>query len=327
MLGDVTYILPENSSLSDDLFLQSLKGRKIKVSLRFGRLLSRVLECLFPKLFYPDSDGVIVLGDIPLRGLKNQIVLVHQPNLLDPSVSSNSSRSIKFKVMRGIFRYNLKTVRNVIVQSDVMKEGLISSYPDLRGRVISIPQPAPDWFRETKILSRTFHNDGLVLFYPAAGYPHKNHKLIEVLLQNDSFSQNIVKVVTTLENKDSFHGMLQQKKNHNIGQVSPNVCLEMYSKVDALFFPSLAESYGLPLVEAMKLGLPIICSDLPFARWMCGDNAVYFDPEDAVSAAKAINLLREKLISGWRPSWGKALEKLPANWNVIGEQFVDLLDR
>jgi len=327
MIDDAIYILPGNGALSDELFLKTLKGQNIKVRLRAGRLLSRMLECLFPKFFFPDSKGVIVLGDIPLRGLKNQIVLVHQPNLLAPSVSPNSSRSIKFKVMRCIFRYNLKSVRSVIVQSDVMKNDLISTYPSLIGRVISIPQPAPGWFHGIKLLHKKDYNEGLVLFYPAAGYPHKNHKLIENLLQNDSLSQNIDKVVTTLEDKEQFCDMLQLQKVDNIGQVSPNACLETYSKVDALFFPSLAESYGLPLVEAMKLGLPVICADLPYARWMCGDTAIYFDPFDVNSAADAIKQMNEQLSSGWRPSWSDALGKLPSSWKEVGEQFVGLLEK
>jgi len=325
-LGDVSYIFPDTGPLSADAFLKKIRGQKLRVRIGGGRLLSRVLECLFPRLFFPDSDAVIVLGDIPLRGLKNQIVFVHQSNLLDPSISHFSSKSFKFKVMRCIFRFNLKSVRGVVVQSDVMKSELISSYPALNGRVISIPQPSPSWFCDTKILIRSSYDDGLSLFYPAAGYPHKNHKIIENLLQNDSLSQNIDKVVTTLEDKESFYDMFQSPKVHNIGLVSPSGCLEAYSKADALFFPSLAESYGLPLVEAMKLGLPIICSDLPYARWMCGENAVYFDPTNVSSAANAIKQMRDQLASGWRPSWDTARSKLPTGWDDVGKQFVDLLE-
>ena len=99
----------------------------------------------------------------------------------------------------------------------------------------------------------------------------------------------------------------------------------MYSRVDALFFPSVAESYGSPLVEAMVTGLPVVCSDLPFARWMCGDEGIYFDPHDQKSASAALAELSHRLESGWRPDWRKALGKLPRDWDAVGEAFLELL--
>jgi glycosyltransferase involved in cell wall biosynthesis len=54
--------------------------------------------------------------------------------------------------------------------------------------------------------------------------------------------------------------------------------LNLYRSVDACIFPSICESFGHPLVEAMALAKPLICSDLPFAREICGDYPVYVDP-------------------------------------------------
>lgn len=57
----------------------------------------------------------------------------------------------------------------------------------------------------------------------------------------------------------------------------------------ALLFPSRAEGFGLPAVEAAMLGCPVICSDLPVFREILGDKAVYLDPGDLYSWAKAVN--------------------------------------
>jgi glycosyltransferase involved in cell wall biosynthesis len=51
----------------------------------------------------------------------------------------------------------------------------------------------------------------------------------------------------------------------------------------ALLFPSLAEGYGLPALEARALGCPVICSDLPVFREGLGNNAVYLNVNDAYS--------------------------------------------
>lgn len=54
---------------------------------------------------------------------------------------------------------------------------------------------------------------------------------------------------------------------------------QLYQQVDACLFPSICESFGHPLVEALAVGKPIICADRPYAREICGDRAVYVDPD------------------------------------------------
>lgn len=56
----------------------------------------------------------------------------------------------------------------------------------------------------------------------------------------------------------------------------------------ALLFPSLVEGYGLPLVEALRCGTPVIASDLPVFREIAGDIPDYLDPIDGPSWARAI---------------------------------------
>ncbi|WP_198266707.1 hypothetical protein [sulfur-oxidizing endosymbiont of Gigantopelta aegis] len=106
--------------------------------------LSRLFECLFPHFYFPGTEQLIVLGDIPLRNYQNQVVLFHQPNLIRPHINKNTGMTFKFKILRLLFRYNLKFVRKMIVQTIVMKEQLEQSYPELRDRIVVIPQPAPD---------------------------------------------------------------------------------------------------------------------------------------------------------------------------------------
>jgi glycosyltransferase involved in cell wall biosynthesis len=82
----------------------------------------------------------------------------------------------------------------------------------------------------------------------------------------------------------------------------------------ALLAPSLAEGYGLPVAEALALGTPVICSDIPAHRDVGGGAPDYLDPRDAAgwraaigdyaepgSARRAAQLRRLK---GWKaPSW------------------------
>jgi glycosyltransferase involved in cell wall biosynthesis len=67
---------------------------------------------------------------------------------------------------------------------------------------------------------------------------------------------------------------------------------KLYQECNAFVFPSLAESFGHPLVEAMASGLPIIASDIPVNREICGDAAVYFNPLDPADCVHKILLLK-----------------------------------
>lgn len=59
----------------------------------------------------------------------------------------------------------------------------------------------------------------------------------------------------------------------------------------ALIFPSFAEGYGLPPLEAVARGLPVLCSDLPVLREVLRDLPVYLDPTDVYAWTKAIQSL------------------------------------
>lgn len=61
----------------------------------------------------------------------------------------------------------------------------------------------------------------------------------------------------------------------------------LLGEATALVMPSLAETIGLPLVEALDAGCPVVAADLAYARDVCGDAAVYFDAADAMSCARA----------------------------------------
>jgi len=80
---------------------------------------------------------------------------------------------------------------------------------------------------------------------------------------------------------------------HTIGAVPYDSIESIYKRSDIFVFPSLVESFGHPLAEAMASGLPVIASDIPIHREICGDSAIYFDPLDVDGFAKQILRLCE----------------------------------
>jgi glycosyltransferase involved in cell wall biosynthesis len=76
-------------------------------------------------------------------------------------------------------------------------------------------------------------------------------------------------------------------KIENLGVMSREKLYEAYGETGALVFPSTSESFGLPLVEASRIGLPIIASELDYVRDVC-EPVETFDPRSPTSIARAI---------------------------------------
>jgi glycosyltransferase involved in cell wall biosynthesis len=62
------------------------------------------------------------------------------------------------------------------------------------------------------------------------------------------------------------------------GPLSAEEIAGLYTAADIFVFPSLAESFGFPMAEAMSHGLPIVAADTPVNREMCGEAAFFFSP-------------------------------------------------
>lgn len=77
----------------------------------------------------------------------------------------------------------------------------------------------------------------------------------------------------------------------NVGFIPYAEIQRFYQESDIFVFSSIAESFGHPLVEAMASGLPIVASDIPICREICGEAALYFDPMDPQELAQKILLL------------------------------------
>jgi len=74
-----------------------------------------------------------------------------------------------------------------------------------------------------------------------------------------------------------------------VGPLGKKEIEEQYRNADIFVFPSLTESFGHPMVEAMAHGLPVVAADTPVNREMCGDAAIYFSPLEPADLAQAIH--------------------------------------
>lgn len=130
--------------------------------------------------------------------------------------------------------------------------------------------------------------------YVADGEAHKNHRnLVDawVILASEGLYPSLA---LTLSNRDaSLLAWIQQQvamhglRLSNLGQLSHEKLLCVYGQSKALVFPSISESFGLPLLEAHQASLPIVASELDFVRDVC-DPVQTFNPHSPTSIARAV---------------------------------------
>jgi glycosyltransferase involved in cell wall biosynthesis len=79
----------------------------------------------------------------------------------------------------------------------------------------------------------------------------------------------------------------------SLGYVPDEDMPGIYAASEALVFPSLAEGFGLPIIEAMACGTPVIVSGVSCLPEVAGDAALIIDPNDPADIARAMELILE----------------------------------
>lgn len=133
------------------------------------------------------------------------------------------------------------------------------------------PQPEPDQFE---------------LLYVTRPYPHKNLSFIGqfgAALHSLNIRINVQLTITQAE----YNALdpITQRYVTPIGPLKLEELAGAYANADGVLFPSLLEAFSAAPLEAMALGLPLVASDRPFVRTVCGHYPIYIDPLDPKAAA------------------------------------------
>ncbi|MEJ2009039.1 MAG: glycosyltransferase family 1 protein, partial [Acidobacteriota bacterium] len=134
------------------------------------------------------------------------------------------------------------------------------------------------------------------VFYPANRWFHKNHdNLLKALLIIKKESGIEVPCLFTGFDYEKGYQLNEKIKEYvlsgqarSIGYVTLEEMKYLYKHAEMLCFPSLFEGFGMPPVEAMASGCPVICSNTTSLPEVVGDAALVFDPTDPRDIADKI---------------------------------------
>ena len=147
------------------------------------------------------------------------------------------------------------------------------------------------------------------LIYVGNAYPHKNLEGIFAALKILTDQKIDIRLINPCP-RDVFYKRLTRKaKELGLsdkvilpGFVPDDDLIALYQEAAAFVTATFSEGFGIPGLEAMSLGTPVVCSDIPILREIYGDAALFFDPKNPKDIAEKVNLiltdirLKQKLI-------------------------------
>ncbi|MDP2073001.1 glycosyltransferase [Hydrogenophaga sp.] len=234
------------------------------------------------------EDVVLCFGNLPpLHKSRGKVFVYLQNRYL------SAHRSLKGLPLKAQVRIHLERLwlrrylrdATVIVQTETMAQ-------EVRQNLHRSCEILP--FAPRVIHSREGRSPLFDFVYVASGEPHKNHRnLIEawVMLAQKGMRPTLC---LTLDESNDAHLLdwirtRQTNEGLNIHNRKSDVANmpALYAQSLALIFPSLFESFGLPLIEARDAGLPILASELDYVRDVIEPHAS-FDPSSALSISRAV---------------------------------------
>ena len=167
--------------------------------------------------------------------------------------------------------------------SDLIKTKEVTTATNYYNQVFDEPEK---WIK-SKTLPQF---DGITCLSVSTNSTHKNFPITIEVIKNLRLNYPNLKVrfVFTFNAKEMPVPKELESYFFFVGKVDVSEVPYLYEQADIMFMPSLLECFTATYPEAMKMGVPIVTTDLEFARGLCGEAACYYSAVDANAAADAI---------------------------------------
>lgn len=179
----------------------------------------------------------------------------------------------------------------IIVQQQWLRDQFKQRF-GVRKVIVAHPRSAVDHVAQQRngAMPRTF-------FYPAFPRVFKNIELLgECAARLERNSAWSGKILITLDGSENAYARTMRERYGHLRSLvflglQDRLQMEtLYSECDTVIFPSMLETWGLPISEAKARKIPVLAADLPYARETVGnyDAIRFFDPQDAESLAQLL---------------------------------------
>jgi len=181
-----------------------------------------------------------------------------------------------------------KSVR-VLTVSEAAKRAILETFDCDPAKIVVTPNGVDEIFFEDGPRA-----EGRYFLFVGNDKPHKNvGRLVEAFVRDD-IGARLVLVGAEFARYRDVPGVLTP------GFVSSSELAALVRGAIALVMPSLEEGFGLPVLEAMAAGAPVIASDIPSLREVTGGRAFHVDPRSVDAIASAMRNVTHEHVGGAR---------------------------
>ena len=234
------------------------------------------------------GDLVLCMGNLPplLTCAGKVVVFLQNRYLVEDLPFKGISKKVRLRIAieRLWLRLRLQEDVKVVVQTPSMQR--------VTQHALGVLPHVLPFFPNTDTKSPSRPDSTVRFLYPATADKHKNHvNLLAAWKLLHSAGVCIQLHLTVENNREVLEIIAQLQKDgvsiFNHGPLSRSQLSSLYGCCTALIYPSYLESFGLPLLEAEAMGLPVIASEMDYVRDVIVP-AETFDPHSAVSISRAV---------------------------------------
>jgi glycosyltransferase involved in cell wall biosynthesis len=249
-------------------------------------------------------------GTVPFAGSAPVLLTVHDLQYRQfPQYFSRARREyLSFMMPRSVRRASV-----IATPSDYVRDTVIEAFGIDPDRVVTVPHgvppiamPSPE--QQSAVAARCGLGHRPYVIYPAITHPHKRHALLVDMVRalagdgDDDLALVLIGGLGAAE-PDLQRAIAAADVADRVvrpGRVTDDERDALIAGARALVFPSEYEGFGAPLIEAMLLGAPVVCSAHPALREVAGDAAVVVTDADGAGWAAAVleaDRRRDELVS------------------------------
>lgn len=280
--------------------------KKIEVNAHWYSVKEQVL---IPLAIFREKPDLVHFPhfNVPLAWRGKFVVTVHDLTISEYGRTISTSKFYPAYLAKRFF-YNLTlrkalfSSQKILVPSNLVKKDLIKNFKLLKNKVAVTYEAADEFFikygkktisegEERKVMATYGVKKPFIL---TVGIPFPQKNIVKVLEALTTLPKELSLVHVSARNKFSENLMETSsrfkvdKRFVQTGRVTNEDLSILYKGAEALVFPSLSEGFGLPGLEAMASGCPVIVSDIEVFKEVYGDAALYFNPKNNLDLANKI---------------------------------------
>lgn len=258
------------------------------LNLRFQRALDAEIVYSFPGYIFPD-----------VVGLRHVLMVPDIQHEYFPEFFSED----ELEERRRLYGDSIRRADHICAISEFTRQTLIERLGVPPEKITAVPlaadpifsdQPQPD--HDARVLRKYGLSPGGYFYFPAHTWLHKNHRTVVAALHLLKQKRGLTPLLVCSGGTHRARPALDQQiaelgLEHQVrflGYCPQEDIPALYRNAISLVFPSLFEGFGMPVLEAMACGCPVICSNTTSLPEIAGDAALLIDPLNAEAWADAL---------------------------------------